>query len=312
MNLLLESKKWLKPINHASIMDQIGKTPLISLSRIIPKNDNVKIFAKAEWFNPGGSIKDRAASFMIARAIEEGELTKDKIILDATSGNTGIGYALIAAYLGYKITLCVPRNASPERVRLLRAYGADLILTNPLEGMDRAISTAKLMKQDNPDLYFYPDQYNNDANWFAHYTTTGKEIWDQTNGQVTHFVAGIGTGGTFTGVSRRLKHENPNIIAVSVQPSSPFHGLEGLKHLDSSVVPGIFDSTLVDINLTVETEEAQEMTKRLVREEGVLVGFSSGAALASSLKLADQVDKGVIITIFPDKGDRYLSDQFWV
>jgi cysteine synthase B len=312
MHLYLEDNKHTLPVKKSNIMDLIGNTPLLALSRIVPTNPDVKIFAKAEWFNPGGSVKDRAAYFMIARAIDEGKLTKDKIILDATSGNTGIGYALLAAFLGYKLTLCIPSNASIERIRLLKAYGANLILTDPLEGMDEAILTAKSMKKENPGLYFYPDQYNNDANWLAHYYTTGKEIWDQTNGHVTHFVSGIGTGGTFTGVSRRLKHEKPEALSVSVQPDSPFHGLEGLKHLDSSIAPGIYDPSLVDLNFSITTEEAQTMTIRLAREEGVLAGLSSGAVLAASLKLANQIEKGVIVTVFPDRGERYLSDNFWM
>ncbi len=312
MHLYLEDNKDTLSANKSNIMEQIGNTPLLALSRIVPTNSQVEIFAKAEWFNPGGSVKDRAACFMIARAIKEGKLTKDKIIIDATSGNTGIGYSLIAAFLGYKITLCIPANASIERIRLLKAYGANLILTDPLEGMDEAILTAKSMNKENPGLYFYPDQYNNDANWLAHYYTTGKEIWEQTKGNVTHFISGIGTGGTFTGVSRRLKHEKPEVSSVSVQPDSPFHGLEGLKHLDSSIIPGIYDPSLVDLNFSITTDEAQTMTKRLAREEGVLVGLSSGAVLAASLKLADQIEKGVIVTVFPDRGERYLSDNFWM
>ncbi|MFX1534849.1 MAG: PLP-dependent cysteine synthase family protein [Promethearchaeota archaeon] len=311
MNLLTQESEYCIPKKTTEVLSQIGDTPLLVLRRVVPSNLKVKIFAKAEYLNPGGSIKDRAAWFMICRGISEGSLTSDKIILDASSGNTGIGYALIGASLGYKVTLCIPKNASIERIRLLKAYGANLVLTDPLEGMDGAIQTVRQMKADNSDLYFYPDQYNNDANWQAHYFTTGKEIWEQTEGIVTHFVAGLGTSGTFMGVTRRLKFENPNIKAISVQPDSPLHGLEGLKHMESSIVPGIYDPTLADAEIKISTEEAQEMTKRLAREEGILAGLSSGAALSAALKVARQLDEGVVVTIFPDKGDRYLSKNFW-
>ncbi|MFX1251868.1 MAG: PLP-dependent cysteine synthase family protein [Promethearchaeota archaeon] len=311
MNLLTQESEYCIPKKTAEVLSQIGDTPLLVLRRVVPSTLKVKIYAKAEYLNPGGSIKDRAAWFMICRGISEGSLTKDKIILDASSGNTGIGYALIGASLGYKVTLCIPENASIERIRLLKAYGANLVLTDPLEGMDGAIQTVRKMKADNPDLYFYPDQYNNDANWQAHYFTTGKEIWEQTEGMVTHFVAGLGTSGTFMGVTRRLKFENPNIKAISIQPDSPLHGLEGLKHMASSIVPGIYDPTLADAEITISTEEAQKMTKRLAREEGILAGLSSGAALSAALKVAQQLDEGVVVTIFPDKGDRYLSKNFW-
>ncbi|MHA2329998.1 MAG: PLP-dependent cysteine synthase family protein [Candidatus Hodarchaeales archaeon] len=311
MSLLTHITEIPQIVEKTNILNHIGNTPLIQLRNIIPDNSFVKIFAKAEWFNPGGSVKDRAAFFMISQAIRNGSLTKNKTILDASSGNTGVGYALIAASLGYKITICIPKNASIERIRLLKAYGANLVLTNPLEGMDEAILTAQTMKEEDPDLYYYPNQYNNNANWLAHYLTTGVEIWNQTGGKVTHFVAGLGTSGTFTGVTRRLRCENLSLKAYSVQPASPFHGLEGLKHMASSIVPGIYDPDLADESLTVFTEEAQEMTKKLARKEGLLVGLSSGAAIAASLKVASRIDKGIIVTIFPDNGRLYLSDNFW-
>jgi cysteine synthase B len=295
----------------SSILDRIGHTPLLRLDNIARGLDSIEIYAKAEWFNPGGSVKDRAALNMILEGERAGRLTPEKTIIDATSGNTGIAYAMIGAAKGYKVKLCLPDNASIERKRILRAYGAELILTDPLLGSDGAILEARRLYAENPERYFYPDQYNNSANWQAHYKTTAVEIYEQTGGHITHFVAGLGTSGTFMGTGRRLKEYNPEVQLISLQPDSPFHGLEGLKHIASAIVPGIYDSELADANLEVTTEEAYEMVKRLAREEGLLVGISSGAATAGALRVARQVKSGVIVVIFPDGGDKYLSERFW-
>ncbi|RPJ83486.1 MAG: cysteine synthase family protein, partial [Acidobacteria bacterium] len=272
---------------------------------------SVEILAKLEGFNPGGSVKMRPASNMIRAGIENGQLKPGQTIIDATSGNTGIAYALIGATLGYPVLLAMPQNASPERKKILKSYGADLLLTDPLEGPDGAIRAIRELRDRSPEKYFYPDQYNNEANWKAHYETTALEILDQTGGDLTHFVAGLGTTGTFVGVSRRLKESCPSVKAVSFLPDSPLHGIEGLKHIPTSMVPGIYDPRLADEQLEVSTEEAQDMCRRLAREEGLFVGVSSGAALAAARKLAARVRTGRIVTIFPDGGDRYLSDDFW-
>lgn len=301
----------VKSSESLGIIDTIGNTPLIPIRKMLSKKTTVKIYAKAEWFNPGGSIKDRAAWSMIKEGIISGKLTSEKTLIDATSGNTGIAYAMISNALGINVKLCIPRNASPERLKLLQAYGAELVLTDPLDGMDCAIETAQKIVQENPEQYFYPDQYNNKANWLAHYDGTGLEIWQQTNGEITHFVSGLGTSGTFMGTSYRLKKENSAIKVISVQPDNPFHGIEGLKHMESSLVPGIYDSTLADENVIVSTHEAQELTKELAKKEGILVGISSGASLAVCLKIAQNIDSGTIVTVFPDRGDRYLSENFW-
>lgn len=311
--VVITSSKQLPSIsNRGQIIDQIGNTPLIRLQQVIPKNQEIILFAKAEWMNPGGSVKDRPALWMLNDAIEQNLLTPDKIVLDATSGNTGIGYAMVCAALGLKLQLCIPKNASPERLKILKTYGADLVLTDPLEGIDGAIMTAQSMVDADPDIYFYADQYNNEANWQSHYYTTGKEIWQQTEGLLTHFIAGLGTTGTMMGVSRRLKKENPNIRCYGVQPDSIFHGIEGLKHLESSIVPGIYDPTYIDGDIRISSEEAYRFTKRLAKEEGLFVGISAGAALAASFKVAAKLDdQGVLVVIFPDRGDRYLSEKFW-
>lgn len=295
----------------SSILDRIGNTPLLRLSNITRELDGVEIYAKAEWFNPGGSVKDRAALNMIVEGERSGQLTPEKIIIDATSGNTGIAYAMIGAAKGYAVKLCLPQNASRERKRTLKAYGAELVLTDPLEGSDGAIRQVRRLYRENPDLYFYPDQYNNPANWQAHYKTTAVEIYQQTGGRITHFVAGLGTSGTFIGTGRRLKEFNPDIELISIQPDSPFHGLEGLKHMESAIVPGIYDPDLGDVDLRIGTEESLEMVKRLARQEGLLVGISSGTAMAGALKVARPLSQGVIVVIFPDGGDRYLSEHFW-
>lgn len=289
----------------------VGNTPLLRLRNMTAPAPSVEIYAKAEWFNPGGSVKDRPALSMILNGERAGRLTSGKIILDATSGNTGIAYAWIGAARGYKVKLALPQNASEERKRILKSYGADLVLTSPLEGSDGAIREARRLYAENPDLYFYPDQYNNPANWQAHYETTALEIWEQTSGRVTHFIAGLGTSGTFVGASRRLKELNPEIKAISFQPDSPFHGLEGLKHMESAIVPGIYDSTIADETYEIGTEQAHEYTRRLGKREGLLVGVSSGAALACALKVAEKIESGVIVTVFPDAGDKYLSERFW-
>jgi cysteine synthase B len=271
----------------------------------------VELYAKAEGFNPGGSVKDRPARSMVLDGLERGALKPGKMILDATSGNTGIAYAMIGAVLGYPVRLCLPSNVSQERKRILKVYGAELVFTDPLEGSDGAIREARRLYAGDPDAYFYPDQYNNDANWRAHYETTAPEILEQTGGRITHFVATLGTSGTFIGTSRRLRKEKPSIKLISVQPDSPMHGLEGLKHMASAIVPGIYDETLADENLGVSTEDAYACVRRLAREEGVLAGISSGAALAASLQVAGRIGSGVIVTVFPDSADKYLSERFW-
>jgi S-sulfo-L-cysteine synthase (O-acetyl-L-serine-dependent) len=299
--------------SSSSVLDMIGRTPLVRLHRFereVPAG--VELYAKAEWQNPGGSVKDRAAARMILEGEASGRLTHDKTILDATSGNTGIAYAMVGAARGYNVTLCVPSNASPERKLMLRALGARLILTDPLEGgTDGAIREARRMYAEHPEKYFYPDQYNNEANWRAHYDTTGPEIIEQTSGRITHFVAGLGTSGTFVGTARRLRKFNPAIRLISFQPDAAFHGLEGLKHMESAIVPGIYDPTLADEDLRVSTERAHAMVRRLAREEGLLAGISSGAALAVVLDVARQLDHGVVVTIFPDGAEKYLTDSFW-
>jgi cysteine synthase B len=289
----------------------VGNTPLLKLRNIAADLPGVEIYAKAEWLNPGGSVKDRPALNMILDGERRGLLTREKIILDATSGNTGIAYAWIGAARGYRVKLALPQNASEERKRILKAYGVELVLTSPLEGSDGAIREARRLYAENPDLYFYPDQYNNDANWRAHYETTAPEIWNQTKGRVTHFVAGLGTSGTFVGTSRRLKELNPEIRCLSFQPDSPFHGLEGMKHMATAIVPGIYDATVADADYEVSTEEAHEYARVLGKREGLLVGVSAAAALACSVKVAKEIKQGVIVTIFSDSADKYLSERFW-
>ncbi|HYP27769.1 MAG TPA: cysteine synthase family protein [Blastocatellia bacterium] len=289
----------------------VGNTPLLRLRNLVPKRRGVEIYVKAEWFNPGGSVKDRPALNIILEGERSGRLTRDKVILDATSGNTGIAYAWIGAARGYRVKLALPQNASEERKRILKTFGTELVLTSPLEGSDGAIREARRLYSDDPDLYFYADQYNNPANWRAHYDSTAPEIWGQTDGKITHFVAGLGTSGTFVGASRRLKELNPEIKAISFQPDSPFHGLEGLKHMESAIVPGIYDPSVADENHEISTEEAHDYARQLGRREGLLVGISSGAALACALRVAESIESGVIVTVFPDGGEKYLSDRFW-
>ncbi|MBI4465626.1 MAG: cysteine synthase family protein [Acidobacteria bacterium] len=295
----------------SSLLACVGNTPLLKLGRIARSFDPVEIYAKAEWFNPGGSVKDRPALNMILEGERTGVLRKGQVILDATSGNTGIAYAMIGVQRGYKVALCMPANASQERKHILRAYGAELILTDPALSTDGAIEKARELYRNEPDRYFYPDQYNNDANWKAHYETTGPEIIRQTGGRLTHFVAGLGTTGTFMGTGRRLREFNPAIRLISFQPDSGFHGLEGLKHLATAILPSIYDPALADEDLAVSTEEAYRMVRTLAREEGLLVGISSGAALVACFQVASRLREGTIVTIFPDSGDKYLSERFW-
>jgi cysteine synthase B len=294
----------------------IGNTPLVrfrNITRHLPAD--VQIVAKAEWTNPGGSVKDRAALGIIRQAELDGSLRPGKVILDSTSGNTGIAYAMIGAAKGYRVRLFVPANASPERIAILRAYGAELVLTDPLEGSDGAIRAVRDLAAAEPETYFYADQYNNPANWQAHYRTTGVEIWEQTRGAVTHFVAGLGTSGTLMGTGRRLKVYNPEIEIVALQPDTPFHGLEGLKHMPTAIKPGIYDEFFPDRQLGINTEAAYEMARRLAREEGYLVGISAAAAMVGALTIAEALAEagqpGLIVTLFPDNAYKYLSESFW-
>ena len=266
---------------------------------------------KAEWYNPGGSVKDRPALWMIRDGEKSGLLTPEKIIIDATSGNTGIAYAWIGAALGYKVKLCMPKNASEERKKILRAYGVEVVLTDPGEGSDGAIREARRLYAEDPERYFYPDQYKNPANPRSHYESTAPEIWEQTDGEVTHLVAGLGTSGTFVGTATRLREYNAEIKVISFEPDSPFHGLEGMKHMASAIVPEIYDPTIADQNLGTPTEDAYDMVKRLAREEGILVGISAGAAVATSLRVARELESGVVVTVLCDNADKYLSENFW-
>jgi len=295
-----------------TVFETVGGTPLLKLPAIGRGLNGVELYAKAEYFNPTGSVKDRAAKAMILDGIARGALTPDKTIIDATSGNTGIAYAALGAALGYKVTLCLPANATEERKKLMRLYGAEIIETDPLESSDGAYNECRRLVAEHPEKYFYPDQYNNDANWKAHFSGTADEIWEQTEHRVTHFVAGTGTSGTFMGTSRGLKHLNPDVKSVLMQPDSPFHGLEGMKHMASTIHPGFFDESIADVKLEISTEEAYAMTRRLVREEGILVGISSGANVAAARKLAETLPSGsVVVTILCDNGNRYLSSEFW-
>jgi cysteine synthase B len=293
-----------------ALADLIGRTPLVRLRRFEPR-PGVELYAKLESRNPGGSVKDRAALAMILEGERSGALSSGRILLDATSGNTGIAYAMLGAARGHRVRLCVPSNVTPERKRLLQIYGADLVLTDPMEGSDGAIRQARAIYERDPHRYFYPDQYSNPANWRAHFATTAVEILEQTDGRLTHFVAGLGTSGTFVGTGRRLRQDRPGVTLISVQPDSPLHGLEGLKHMGSAIVPDIYDPKLADVDLGIPTDDAHALTRRLAREEGVFVGPSSGAALAGALQIAGDLDAGVIVMIFPDGGDRYLSDHVW-
>jgi cysteine synthase B len=297
------------------LLDQIGHTPLLRIDRLAAEfPPRVQILAKAEWFNPGGSVKDRAALSMIREGERKGDLHRGKIILDATSGNTGIAYAMVGAARGYKVKLCLPSSASPERIKILQAYGVELVMTPGDEGTDGAIRRVREIYKAAPDKYFYPDQYSNASNPAAHYNGTAAEIWEQTRGEITHFVAGLGTSGTFVGTTRRLKELNPKIRCISMQPDSGFHGLEGLKHMATAIVPKIYDPELADEDLAVRTEDAQQMVKRLAHEEGILAGVSSGGALCACFDVARRLpveERAVIVTVFPDSGEKYLSERFW-
>jgi cysteine synthase B len=299
----------------SSLPERIGNTPLIRLERPVRGFEGVTLLGKAEWSNPGGSVKDRPAANIIRDARARGLLTPGKTLLDATSGNTGIAYAMLGAALGFPVHLAMPTSVSAERKRILRAYGAMVDWTDPGQGSDGAIRRARELAGNDPERFYYADQYSNDANWLAHYHSTGPEIWRQTGGQVTHFVAGLGTSGTFMGTSRYLKEQNPAIQAISFQPDSPFHGLEGMKHMATALVPAIYNPHLADRDLAVETEAAYGMAKWLAREEGVLVGISAAAALVASVQIAREEAaagrQAVIVTILPDSADKYLSERFW-
>ncbi|HSU62014.1 MAG TPA: cysteine synthase family protein [Bryobacteraceae bacterium] len=298
---------------QSTLLDRIGNTPLLEIR--LARRGAVRVFAKAEFFNPGGSVKDRPALNMIREGEQSGQLVPAKILLDSTSGNTGIAYAMICAAKGYRVKLCLPANASEERKQILRAYGAELVLTDPGEGSDGAIRVCQGIYEKNPETYFYPDQYSNPANWQAHYETTGPEIIQQTGGQVTHFVTALGTTGTFTGIARRFKHDLPHVRCISVQPASPLHGLEGTKHMPTSIKPAIYDPSLADDNLWIETEDAYAMARRLAPEEGLLVGISAAANVLAATRVAEQVSnegqRGMVVTILCDGGQKYLSEAFW-
>jgi cysteine synthase B len=297
------------------VTDRIGNTPLLRLEKITGNVAGVTILGKAEWVNPGGSVKDRAAWSMVREALDRGQLAAGKTLLDATSGNTGIAFAMLGAALGFPVRLCMPTNVSPERKRILRAYGAQVDWTDPDQGSDGAIRRARELAGSAPDEFYYADQYSNPANWQAHYNTTAAEIWRQTEGQLTHFIAGLGTSGTFVGTTRRLKELNPAIQAISFQPDSPFHGLEGMKHMATAIVPAIYDATVADRNVEIETEAAYAMVRRLAREEGLLVGISAGAAIVACMQIAKEEAaagrRAVIVTVLPDSADKYLSERFW-
>lgn len=303
-----------RPVRVAaqSLADLVGNTPLLRLRAVaahLPAK--VEVYAKAEWFNPSGSVKDRPALNIIRAAEASGELTPDRILLDSTSGNMGIAYVTLGRSLGYRVKLAVPANASPERIGILRALGAELVLTSPLEGSDGAIRVAREIAAEHPTEHYYANQYDNPANWQAHYQTTGPEIIEQTDGRVTHFIAGLGTSGTLIGTGRALKEFNPAIRLYALQPDQPFHGLEGLKHMETAIRPGIYDETLPDEQIVVSTEDAHTMTRRLAREEGLFVGVSAGAAAAAALRVAETLREGVVVTLFPDAGYKYVSERFW-
>jgi cysteine synthase B len=302
-------------IDAEPLLDTIGNTPLIRLERVPREFPGVEILGKAEYFNPGGSVKDRAARNMVLEGERSGKLNHTRTILDSTSGNTGIAYAMIGANRGYRVKLVLPGNASDERKRILKAYGAEMVFSDAGEGSDGAIRLCRQIYMQDPDRYFYPDQYNNPANWKAHFETTGPEIIKQTNGSLTHFVAAMGTSGTFTGTTKRLRRDLPHVKCYSAQPSSGFHGLEGLKHMPTAIRPGFYDDTLADGNLWIETEDAYRMVRRLAREEGLLVGISSGCNVHAATMLAKEIvergETATIVTILCDSAEKYLSEHFW-
>jgi cysteine synthase B len=295
----------------SDVFGLVGNTPLVPLRRVAAHVSPVEVYAKAEWFNPSGSVKDRAAREIILAAEHAGDLNPGTTLLDATSGNMGIAYAMLCAARGYRVKLVIPQNASPERFKILRAYDAELVFSDPLENTDGAILLAREIAAADPARYFYADQYSNPANWQAHYRTTGVEIWEQTRGRVTHFVAGLGTSGTFVGASRRLREFNRDVRLIAVQPDASFHGLEGLKHYESATIPAIYDASLADAQAQVTTEDARAMVKRLAREEGLFVGASAGAAAVAAIRVAETLREGVVVTVLPDAGFKYLSERFW-
>ncbi len=299
----------------STILDRVGNTPLVRLDGLSPRLEGVQILGKAEWANPGGSVKDRAASAIVADAQLRGQIGNGKGLIDATSGNTGIAYAMFGAALGFPVTLCMPSNVSRERKSILAAYGAEIVWTDPSDGSDGAIRKARALVAAEPDRYFYADQYSNENNWKAHYNTTANEIWEQTEGRVTHFVAGLGTSGTFVGTTRRLRELNPAIQCISMQPDSPFNGLEGLKHMATAIVPSIYDATLADGNIEMPTETAYRMAKHLGRHTGILVGVSAAAAVAAAVEIGEREAaagrEAIIVTILCDSADKYLSERFW-
>ncbi|HCT60523.1 MULTISPECIES: cysteine synthase family protein [Acidobacterium] len=315
MSTLTNSQTLSTTLLGSALLDRIGNTPLVRLERLSAQWPGIQILGKAEWANPGGSVKDRPASSIVLAAQREGRLTAGKHLLDATSGNTGIAYAMLGAAMGFKVTLCMPSNVSPERKRILLAYGAEIVWTDPNDGSDGAIVKARELAAQEPEKYFYADQYSNQNNWQAHYRTTANEIWQQTEGRITHFVTGLGTSGTFMGTTRRLRELNPEITCISMQPDSPFHGLEGLKHMPTAIVPDIYDAGLANRNIEMETEAAYAMAKRLARTEGLLVGVSSAGNVAAAARIAEELAsegrEGVIVTILCDSADKYLSERFW-
>ena len=312
--------KAIRQVLGKTQLERVGNTPLVRLTRITRSLPRVQILGKGEWANPGGSVKDRPALNIVREAERNGQLGTGRTLLDATSGNTGIAYAMIGAARGFPVKLCMPSNVSLERKRILKAYGAEIVWTDPNDGSDGAIRQARELAASEPDKYFYADQYSNDANWRAHYHTTANEIWSQTEGRVTHFVATMGTSGTFVGCTRRLRELNPKIKCISLQPDSPFHGLEGLKHMATAIVPKIYDPSLADEDHGISTEASYAMLKRLAREEGLLVGISSGTAVDGALELAQRLEnsgwiaengEAVIVTILCDSADRYVSERLW-
>jgi cysteine synthase B len=306
------TKKKTPVIPKGGLASTVGNTPLLPLYRIACTQwPDVQVYAKAEWFNPGGSVKDRPALQILRAAIKNGYLEDGRRLLDSTSGNMGIAYATLGASMGIPVTVTIPANASPERLGILQALGAELVLTDPMEGTDGAMRIAQEMVEAEPEKYYYANQYDNPANWQAHYQTTGPELWNQTGAGITHFVAGLGTSGTITGTTRYFKEQNPEIESIAFQPASPFHGLEGLKHMPSSYKPGIFDPDLPDRILEISTEKAYTMVRRLGREEGLFVGLSSGAAALAALEVAQEIDYGVVVTVFPDAGYKYLTTNIW-
>ncbi len=295
-----------------SVIDLIGNTPLIRLGKITQDlNSDVEIYAKAEWFNPGGSVKDRPALWMILEGVRSGKLTKDKVIMDSSSGNIAIAYAMLGAALGYRVELVTPENINIERKKTLEAFGSRIIYSNPLEGSDGAIKLAQKLRAQNPEKYFMPDQYNNPLNPISHYESTGPEILQQTRGRITHFLAGVGTSGTLMGTGKRLREYNPNIKVISIEPAESLHGLEGLKHMATSIVPGIFDPIFPDERLYVPTEDSYRVMKELLKTEGIFVGHSGGAVIHATLEYAKRLDEGVLVTLLPDSGYRYLSGGIW-